>query len=499
MEMMYFIYFIVFLPLYMLTKHLLNRIQNLPPSPVLCLPIIGHLYLLKSPLHRTLSKISKRKGPVVLLQFGSRRVLVVSSPSAAEECFTKNDVVFANRPRMLIGKHFGYNYTSVAWAPYGEHWRNLRRISSLEILSSSRLHMLSSVRVDEIRSLVRRLFHDQTLSVDLRTAIFELTMNVMMRMIAGKRYYGENVSNLEEAKRFKELHAETFKLSATINIGDYLPWIKSRELEKKLIECWRKKDDFMQDLIEEHRRRMASDCSDEKSKTLTEVLLASQQTDPEYYTDDVIKGLTLVLILAGTHTSINTIEWALSLLLNHPNELKKAQTEIDHHVGYDRLISEFDIPQLPHLRNIINETLRMYPAAPLLSAHESSDECTVGGFHIPRGTMLLVNCWAIQNDPKIWVDPRKFKPERFGGLEGARDGFKLMPFGSGRRGCPGEGLGLRMVGLTLGTLIQCFDWNRIGEEIVDVTEVPGVTMPKAQPLKASWLPRPTMFNLLSQI
>ncbi|KAK0576387.1 hypothetical protein LWI29_016653 [Acer saccharum] len=113
--------------------------------------------------------------------------------------------------------------------------------------------------------------------------------------------------------------------------------------------------------------------------------------------------------------------------------------------------------------------------------------------------MLLVNMWAIQNDPKNWEEPRKFKPERFEGFEGTRDGFKLAPFGSGRRSCPGESLAMRMVGFALGSLIQCFEWDRVGEEIVDMTEGSGLTLSKAQLLQAEYRPRPTMIKLLSQI
>lgn len=212
-----------------------------------------------------------------------------------------------------------------------------------------------------------------------------------------------------------------------------------------------------------------------------------------------IIGRIQVLISAGTDTSSNTMEWALSLLLNHPEVLKKAQTEIDNRVGHSRLIDESDMAQLPYLRVIINETLRMYPPVPMLVPHESSAACTVQGYNIPRGTTLMVNIWAIQNDAKIWEDPREFRPERFEGLDGARDGFKMMPFGSGRRGCPGEGLGLRIVGLAIGSLIQCFDWERIGEHMVDMREGMGVTMPKAQPLRANCWPRPTIRNLLSSM
>ena len=190
------------------------------------------------------------------------------------------------------------------------------------------------------------------------------------------------------------------------------------------------------------------------------------------------------MLSAGTDTSSGTVEWAMSLLLNNPETIAKAQAEIDKHIGQSRLIEESDLANLPYLHGIINETLQMYPAGPLLPAHESLEDCTVGGFRVPHGTMLLVNAWAIQNDPKIWAEPMKFKPERFLGLEEQRDGIMLLPFGAGRRGCSGEGLATRIVGLALGSLIQCFEWKRIGKDMVDMTERVGLTMSKAHPLLA---------------
>ncbi|KAJ0939012.1 putative cytochrome P450 [Helianthus annuus] len=232
---------------------------------------------------------------------------------------------------------------------------------------------------------------------------------------------------------------------------------------------------------------------------MIELLLSLQETEPEYYTDAMIRSFVLVLLAAGSDTSAGTMEWVMSLLLNHPQVLKKAQNEIDSVIGKNRLVDESDIPNLPYLRCIINETLRLYPAGPLLVPHEASSDCVVGGYNVPRGTMLIVNQWAIHHDPKVWDEPETFKPERFEGLEGTRDGFKLLPFGSGRRSCPGEGLAVRMLGMTLGSIIQCFDWERTSEELVDMTEGPGLTMPKAIPLVAKCKPRVEMTNLPSDL
>ncbi|PON54235.1 Cytochrome P450, E-class, group I [Parasponia andersonii] len=501
-----FLYFILFIALYAFTNHFLGKIRNLPPSPFPVLPIIGHLYLIiKKPLvHRALSKISDRYGPVLLLRFGSRPVLLISSPSAAEECLGKNDVVFANRPQLLAGKHLGYNYTSLVWASYGDHWRNLRRISSLEILSSHRLQTLSHIRADEVHSLIRRLARaDRDQPVEMKSLLFELMLNIMMRMIAGKRYYGENVEKVEEAAKFREIVSETLRLGGTTNISDFLPLFKSvlsGRYEKSLIAVQKKRDIFMQSLIEENRMISGSENSLPKDhkKNMIEVLLSLQESDPEYYTDEIIRGLMLALFSAGTDTSAGIMEWAMSLMLNHPQVLEKARNELDHNIGHDRLVEESDLAKLPYLHCIIKETLRLYPVGALLP-HESSEECMVSGFRIPRGTMLLVNLWAIQHDPKIWDEPTRFNPERFKEGEGVREGFRLIPFGSGRRGCPGESLAVRMIALTLASLIQCFEWEMLEDQKIDMAEKLGLSLSKAHSSQVNCRPRPTMANILSHI
>lgn len=203
------------------------------------------------------------------------------------------------------------------------------------------------------------------------------------------------------------------------------------------------------------------------------------------------------LLSAGTDTSSATIEWGLSLLVNHPQVLKKVQDEIDELVGHDRLIKEFDIPNLPYLHCIVLEILRLYPAAPLLLPHESSQECKVFGFDIPRGTILVVNAYAMHRDPEIWEDALVFKPERF--LGGEEKVKKMMPFGMGRRRCPGEGLSFRLVELVLGALVQCFEWERVEDVVVDMEGGPGLDMRKAIPLELMCKPRQDLIGVMSSL
>ncbi|XP_027090998.1 cytochrome P450 81Q32-like [Coffea arabica] len=495
-------YYLLLIPLlYLLTNQIIKRFNNLPPSPFPSLPVIGHLHLIKNPVHRTLAQISSKYGRVLLLYFGSRPVLLISSPSAAVECFTKNDIVFANRPKFLAGKYLGFNYTTLVWASYGQHWRNIRKIATVDILSGSRVQMFTHIRSEEVHLLIRRLLKaaaasaDDHVMVDMKSAFFELTLNIMMRMIAGKRYSGDGSGKIEEVTSFQEMVKESLKVSGSTNAADFVPllrWIGQNKLESHLKTLQMKREKFLQDLIEKYR----SIASHRENKTLIDVLLSLQETEPEYYTDQIIRGLVQIMLSAGSDTTSGTMEWALSVLLNNPEALKKAQEEIDVQIGQSRLITDSDLGQLPYLQAIINETFRMYPVSPFISLHESSEECTVEGFGIPRGTLLLVNLWAINHDPEIWEEPTKFKPERFMNLEGQRERFEFMPFGLGRRGCPGENFARRVVGLALGSLIQCFEWERPGEELVDMSEGAGHTMPRAQPLLAKYRPRPEMVKLL---
>ncbi|XP_048331187.2 cytochrome P450 81Q32-like [Ziziphus jujuba] len=192
--------------------------------------------------------------------------------------------------------------------------------------------------------------------------------------------------------------------------------------------------------------------------------------------------------VAGTDTSSMTMESAMSLLLSHPHAMERVQVEIDTNIGQGRLLEEQDLPNLKYLQNVINETLRLYPPVPLLVPHEAPDDCVVSGFDVPRGTMLVVNAWAIHRDPNLWENPTKFMPERFENWNGDQ-GVGLIPFGGGRRGCPGAGLANQLITLALASLIQSFEWETPSQKEVDMSEGLGLTMPRVKPLEALCTPR----------
>lgn len=273
-----------------------------PPSPP-SLPIIGHLHLIKDPLHRMLQDLSGKYGPIFGLKFGYRAILVMSSPSAVEECFTKHDINFANRPRLLVGKHLNYNYTTIAAASYGQHWRNLRRLSAIEIFSTNRLNIFLGVRREETGSLIKSLCQESQgdfVKVELQTRLSELSFNIIMRMICGKRYFGVEVENQEEARKLAEMVKEAFELAGASNPGDFLSflqWIDFGGVEKRMKRVHSTNDAFLQGVIDESRQKSGSG----KTKTLVDVMLSLQESEPEYYSDNILKGMILVCLTNTMH------------------------------------------------------------------------------------------------------------------------------------------------------------------------------------------------------
>lgn len=309
-----------------------SRSYRLPPSPAAALPILGHLYLLKQPLHRNFHRLSQRAGPIFSLKLGFRRCVVVSSPTLVEECFTTNDVVLANRPQILVDKYIGYNHSTMSGAPYGEHLRSLRRIAAQEVLSSSRLNAFLQIRQDEVNRLLLSLHKacdEGSSKVELRPRLSELTFNNMMRMLAGKRYSFEEDEESVEGRKFRKLINRVFEMAQASNPQDFLPFLQLIDyggFTKKLAGLAQEMDEMLQSLVDEHRQ--------ETRNSIIAHLLSLQQSNPQFYSDLTIKGLLMVQIFFLLSLLSFLCSWpAVVIELNYFSYVIKYDTRCDFEIS----------------------------------------------------------------------------------------------------------------------------------------------------------------------
>ncbi|KAF7850598.1 hypothetical protein BT93_L5202 [Corymbia citriodora subsp. variegata] len=477
---------------HLLLRSLLWKTQSvkkkLPPGPR-GFPILGNLPLLGKNPHRDLQKLARKYGPIMYLRLGFVPTIVVSSPEAAELVLKTHDLVFASRPPQEAMKHMLYGQRNMSFSPYGPYWRNIRKMCTLELLSNAKINSFASIRREEIGLLVRFL-KDASLNratINLSKKISSLSTDMNCRMIFGKKYMDEEL----DERGFKAMIQEGMILAATPNMGDYIPYIASLDLQgltRRMKAVSKVFDAFIEKIIDEHLKNKKEEG---QRKDFVDVMLGFMgSNEGEYHVERAhIKPIILDIMGASIDTSATAIEWAISELIRHPQVMKKLQHELKKVVGMNRIVEESDIESLDYLNMVVKETLRLHPPVPLLLPHESIEDCTVGGFHIRRKSRVFVNVWAIGRDPHVWEDPEKFIPERFEGpsIDLRGHDFQLLPFGSGRRGCPGMQLGLTVIRLLVAQLAHCFDWelpDGMSSSELDMSEEFGLTIPRVKHLLA---------------
>ncbi|XP_024534554.1 cytochrome P450 71A1-like [Selaginella moellendorffii] len=457
-----------------------SKSLSLPPSPR-AVPLLGHLHLLGKLPHQSLQKLASRYGDVMLLKLGSHRTLVISSAEAAREVLKTHDHVFSSRPSTVAGKIFGYGGAGLVWAPYGEHWRTVRKLCTLELLTAKRVETSHPVRKREMAFVLDELSRHQQSdkqleAVDLTTKLSDLTFNIMTKVLMNKSYLTGTSAEKEAAVRFKDLLTEAFVVgtSCLSDSFSWLAWVDPQA--RKMERIHQQQDAYLCKQIAEHRQQPGS------NGDFLDVMLAMEELS-----DTSIKSLSQDILAAGTDTTAVTVEWALSELVNDPALLRRAQEELTEMVGDKAMLDESDLPKLRYLQAVVKETLRLHPAGPLLLPHESTEACVLENYTIPAKTRVIVNAYAIARDPRWWDEPLKFDPERFlekcQGMDVRGQSFEYLPFGSGRRGCPGVTLGMTTVMFILANLIHVFDWKLASGEEMDMTEAFGVTVPRASPFK----------------
>ncbi|KAL3645128.1 hypothetical protein CASFOL_010308 [Castilleja foliolosa] len=455
-----------------------EKYQNLPPSPPK-LPVIGHLHHLIGELpHHALRRLSQKYGPVLHLQLGEVSAVVISSRQAAKEALKDQDPACAGRPESICSKIMFYDHTDIFLSPYNEYWRQMRKICIIEFLSAKNVRSFGSIRQDEVHRLIKSLQsssregHD---FVNLTDKVFGFTSSVVCRAAFGKVTRGREM--------LEALLKKVMTLLAGFELADLFPSFKLLHVlcwaKYKLLKMQRQLDAILDAILEEHKLKPSGEFGGED---IVDVLLRMQRNQELQFpiTDDNIKSIIFDLFAAGTETSSTVLDWAMAELMRNPRVMAKVQAEIREAFKGNKKIEESNVRTLKYLNCVIKETLRLHPPAPLLP-RACRDECQVDGYSIPLNSRVMVNVWSMGRDPEYWEEPESFKPERFENcsVDFLGNNFEFIPFGAGRRICPGINFGMANTELPLANILYHFDWKMpkgMRPDDVDMSEAEGISV-----------------------
>ncbi|XP_021761517.1 flavonoid 3'-monooxygenase-like [Chenopodium quinoa] len=476
--------------------------RPLPPGPKPW-PIVGNLPHMGPVPHKGLAALAQKYGPLLHMRLGYVHVVVAASASVAAQFLKSHDANFSSRPPNSGAKYIAYNYKDLVFAPYGQRWRLLRKISSLHLFSAKAMEDYKPIRQEEVAILTKALVKaESNEQVQLGQLLNVCTTNALSRVMLGRRVFGDGTGESDQnSEEFKDMVMEVMTLAGEFNIGDFVPaleWLDLQGIASKMKKLHKRFDNFLGAILEEHKANLKGDHFG--GDFLSTLISLRDNCDGEggKLTDTEIKALLLNMFTAGTDTSSSTTEWAIAELIRNPKTLAKVQQELDSVVGQDRLVNESDLPNLPYFQAVIKEVFRLHPSTPLSLPRISAESCEIDGYYIPKNTTLLVNVWAIARDPNVWTDPLEFRPERFlkGGERPNADvkgnDFEVIPFGAGRRICAGMSLGIRMVQLLTATLVHGFDWKLANGQVakkLNMEEAYGLTLQRKEPLMVHPLPR----------
>ncbi|XP_047068062.1 zealexin A1 synthase-like [Lolium rigidum] len=467
--------------------------KNLPPGPW-NLPIIGSLHHVFSALpHRKITELCHRHGPLMFLKLGEIPMVVVSSAEVAELVLKTNDPLFAGRPSSVT-LDIAFNGKGIAFAPHGDQWRQMRKVCIMQLLSAKQVKRMEGIRTEEMGNLLRSITASSSAgtTVNVSEKVAALTTDLLTGALFGAKFTWQD-EYLHEFRKTMEL-VSGFCLVDMFPSSRLVRWLSNGE---RLV---RRSCDRMQHIIagivQERNavraaRRSASSTDDED---LLDVLLNLQHEDslPFPLTTEII-GCVLFDICGAVGTISSILVWAMSELVCHPDVMSKAQQEVRKVLGKDRaVISNCDLAQLHYMRMVVKEVLRLHPPGPLLP-RATREDCKIMGYDMLKGTNVYLNVFAVSRDPKYWESPQEFNPERFknNSLDYNGTHFEFIPFGAGRRQCPGMKFSSSVMDVVLANFLYHYDWmlpDGVTLASIDMSEKFGLTLTRKYDLKLRAIP-----------
>lgn len=429
------------------------------------------------------------------LRLGAVTTVVASSAEAARDVLQRHDAAFSARSVPDAARACAHDSFSMGWLPPSSlRWRALRKVCSAELFSPARLDGAHqrALRRDKVRQLVSHVTRQEGARVvDVGRVAFTTVLNLLSCAV-----FSADLADLDgsgSSEQFRDVITEFTSAVGVPNLSDFFPAVAPldpQRLRKRLARVFRRLHAVFDAQIDRRVRVRERDAGEPPKNDFLDVLLAYRSPDDGRGFDrQTLRSLLTDLFSAGTDTSAGTVEWAMAELLKNPSSMAKARQELSQVIGSRSELEESDIAQLKYLQAIVKEVFRLHPPAPFLLPRQAAATTELRGYTVPKGTRVLVNVWAIGRDRELWSEPEEFMPERFMEKEvdfRGRD-FELLPFGSGRRICPGMPLATRMVHLMVASLLWRFEW-RLPREVeangVDMGEKFGMILGLATPPQA---------------
>ncbi|GJS09962.1 geraniol 8-hydroxylase-like protein [Tanacetum coccineum] len=459
----------------------------MPPGPA-GLPIIRNLLDIGANPHESLAKLSKKHGPLMTIRLGSVTTVVASTPDAAREILQRNDVACSGRTIRDAATAMNDHDSAVIWIQPNQEWRTLRKALNTCLTQKQKIDTLSSLRQNVMGAMLEFLRESgrNNKAVDIGKLTFAVALNQMSNTILS-----HNVTSYDsdDIGGFKTRVKTVMEVNGKFNIADIFPLLKPldpQNIRRQAKAAYSWLDTLIEGCVSTRLKHRES-----KLPRFGDVLDSLLDYSQDHEADFKLKHVNTLLVdmfLGGTETSSNTTEWVMTELLLNPHIFSRVREEVSATVEKDGKIQEAKILELPYLQAVIKESMRLHLAVPLLVPHKAETEIKLGKYVVPKNTQILVNAWAIARDPRYWDNPLMFNPERFLGNEVDYKGqhFEFLPFGSGRRICPGIPLALRVVSFMVASFVYHFDWRLAhAREEMDMDVIFGLTLIRATPLVAT--------------